>query len=430
MLTVLGIRDRIRPVFLDRERSNRFLFEQEGLCIDVPSGLDRCCATFESVFPAERAAVKEYFLRIDRVMRATPSFDLRKLGISPEPIEEDHVTLQQVLDGLTRDRTLQAALSLYCLCYGSRPDEVSFANHARVSGGFYDMIARIEGGGDAFVEAFRDAFTRLPVEVRCRESIVECLDIRDGVVGRFRLAGGAEVTAEECIFTLHPREVLKVLPREQFSRAFWERVEAFESSNGFFCVYGSVAGRTPGPEFEPSILSTLPHADINRLLDPGYDGPQMLAIFQSREQVGDRSFHMLNAMEPSFFRQVAPWQDSGSGRRPAEYREYKERHAAAICERIGRVLPEVRDSFTMHESASMLTFRDYCSSPDGCAYGIRQKVGQFNLFGKLPLRNLYAAGQSAVLPGILGAMLSSFIVARSILDKTAYSEFIRRRLCP
>jgi phytoene dehydrogenase-like protein len=83
----------------------------------------------------------------------------------------------------------------------------------------------------------------------------------------------------------------------------------------------------------------------------------------------------------------------------------------------------------MYDSSSMLTFRDYLNSPDGSAYGIRQKVGQFNLFGRLPLRNLYAAGQSAVLPGILGAMLSSFVVARAIIDKETYNDFVNRRLC-
>ena len=83
----------------------------------------------------------------------------------------------------------------------------------------------------------------------------------------------------------------------------------------------------------------------------------------------------------------------------------------------------------MYDAASMLTFRDYLFTPDGSAYGIRQKVGQFNLFGKLPLHNLYAAGQSAVLPGILGAMLSSFVVARAIIDKNIYNDFLNKRLC-
>jgi phytoene dehydrogenase-like protein len=429
MLTVLGIRDSIHPIFLDKERSNQFLFEKEGLSISIPAGLESCCARFESYFPAERAAVKRYFQMVDRVIQATPSFNLRKISLSPDKLEEDYITLQQVLDSLTKDPTLQAALSVYCMCYGTRPNEVSFANHARVSVGFYDTIARVEDGGDAFIRAFRSAFEKVPIDVRCKASIQECLDIQDSFVGRFLLSSGEEVAADECIFTIHPLEVLKILPRRYFSKAFWDRVESFESSNGFFSVFGAVEGKRPGPDFEPSILSILPHTDINLLLDPEYDGPQALAIFQSRECVNDKSVHVLNAFEPSFYQHVAPWRNSKLGERPLGYQAYKQQHASDICGRIRRVLPEYKDSFRMYDAASMLTFRDYLFSPDGCAYGIRQKVGQFNLFGKLPLRNLYAAGQSAVLPGILGAMLSSFIVARSILDKNAYNNFVEKRLC-
>ncbi|MFW6414714.1 MAG: hypothetical protein ACOCZ2_00225, partial [Thermodesulfobacteriota bacterium] len=64
------------------------------------------------------------------------------------------------------------------------------------------------------------------------------------------------------------------------------------------------------------------------------------------------------------------------------------------------------------------------------AYGIRQKVGQFNLFGRLPLKNLYAAGQCALLPGIVGAMMSAFMICRLIVGKDNYADFIRRRLNP
>ncbi|MEK7308396.1 MAG: hypothetical protein AAB089_04930, partial [Nitrospirota bacterium] len=59
----------------------------------------------------------------------------------------------------------------------------------------------------------------------------------------------------------------------------------------------------------------------------------------------------------------------------------------------------------------------------------KQKINQYNLLGKLPLRNLYAAGQSSVLPGIIGAMMSSFIVGRTILEKEKYNEFLNQNLC-
>lgn len=429
MLTVLGIRDSIRPIFLDKENSNQFLFEEEGRMLSVPAGREQCCARFESYFPAERAAVKRYFQMVDRVIEATPSFDLRKISISPDPLDEDHVTLQHVLDSLTQDKTLQAALSVYCMCYGTRPNEVSFANHARVSVGFYDAIARVEEGGDAFIRAFRSAFKQHSIEVRCNTTIKECLDIRDRKVGRLLLSSGEEVTADECIFTIHPHEILKILPRQHFSKAFWDRVESFGSSNGFFSVFGAIDGVELPTDVGPSLMSVVPRADINLLMDPEYVGPQALAIFQSQELVRDKAVRVLTAFEPSYFQQVASWKDSRVGCRPAAYSAYKELHASSICDRIRQVLPEYKDSFKLYDAASMLTFRDYLSTPDGSAYGIRQKVGQFNLFGKLPLRNFYAAGQSAVLPGILGAMLSSFVVARSILDQHQYNTYVSKRLC-
>ena len=81
------------------------------------------------------------------------------------------------------------------------------------------------------------------------------------------------------------------------------------------------------------------------------------------------------------------------------------------------------------DSASMLTFRDYLHSYDGTAYGVKQKIGQYNLFGKLPYHNIYVAGQSAFLPGLLGAMMSAFIVARWNLGKEVYEQFIDARSC-
>ena len=92
------------------------------------------------------------------------------------------------------------------------------------------------------------------------------------------------------------------------------------------------------------------------------------------------------------------------------------------------VLRAVLNDVSCLESASMLTFRDYLNSPYGAAYGIKQKVGQINLAGRLPLVNLYAAGQSALLPGILGAMASAFSVSRSVVGREKFDKFIRSRL--
>ena len=80
------------------------------------------------------------------------------------------------------------------------------------------------------------------------------------------------------------------------------------------------------------------------------------------------------------------------------------------------------------DAGSMLTYKDYLCSPDGSAYGVKQKLGQFNLIGKLPLHNLFAAGQSALLPGVIGAMMSSLIVGRAILGTEHFGKLLDESL--
>jgi hypothetical protein len=222
------------------------------------------------------------------------------------------------------------------------------------------------------------------------------------------------------------------LPRNLLTKAFVDRVGDFEPSVGIFSVYGVVEADgslvETADDFGPSILSLFPTPDINRLMDPGHEGDQALVIMRNLEKVGREVYPVLNACEVSFVEHMEAWKDSKLGNRPPGYLEYKEQRVARIRDRILSVYPEYRHSYKVVDAASPLTLRDYLNSPDGSAYGVKQKIRQFNLFGKLPLRNTYAAGQSSLLPGLVGAMMSSFIVGRSIIGKDDYSSFLRQRL--
>ena len=89
------------------------------------------------------------------MIAATPTIDPSGFDEFPPPVEEDRITLQAALDETISDCTLQTILGGLCMCYGTRPDEVSFANHCRVSFGLQESLARVEDGGDAFVDEAR-----------------------------------------------------------------------------------------------------------------------------------------------------------------------------------------------------------------------------------------------------------------------------------
>lgn len=427
MLDVLGLRDSITPVFLSRDRSNAFLFEDSGRMFYFPCGLDNIARTFDKYFPSERGGTRRYFDKVKAVCERTVSMDIENILLTGDVLEEDFVSLQDVLDDLFENAHLKALLGAFCMCYGTPPCEVSFANHSRMCLALYESVARVAGGGEAMIEAFLGKLSALGVDVLCGREIAECADIRGDRAHRFVLADGEEIAFDTCVFTIHPKCVLDILPRQMMSPAFQSRVADFQPSAGFFSVFGVLAEHEGNEGLEDGIVSLFPSPDVNALLSPDSGGDSALVLIHSVEQVDGAGVRTVSAFEPSFPDEVEPWQDSRFGRRPPAYARYKVAKAARIRERMGAVLPGGAAQFTLLDSASVLTFRDYLNTPDGSAYGIKQKMGQFNLFGKLPVRNMYAAGQSSVLPGVVGAMMSAFFVARAVMGKDQFGQLVAGR---
>jgi len=114
MLHVLGFRDRIKPIFLSGSGSSLYIFEQDGITYDMPSGMENFKGALHKYFPDESAAINEYFSRIKKVYQSTVTLELRKVTLSSNPIEEDFISLEQVLDSLTTNRNLKG---LVCILF-------------------------------------------------------------------------------------------------------------------------------------------------------------------------------------------------------------------------------------------------------------------------------------------------------------------------
>ncbi len=168
MLSLLGVREQIRPIYFPRDACHRMVFPALGLSYVVPCGMDIMHEQLKRDFPLHRDGIDRYYKRFQAVIDATPTLMASGFDEFPAPIEEDRITLQAVFDEWVPDRLLQTILGGLCLCYGTRPDEVSFATHCRVCFGLQESLARVEDGGDAFVDALVDALKNDSVEVRTR----------------------------------------------------------------------------------------------------------------------------------------------------------------------------------------------------------------------------------------------------------------------
>jgi all-trans-retinol 13,14-reductase len=428
MLSLLGVRDQIRPIFFPRDASHHMIFPTLNASYVVPSGIEAVREKLKKDFPKERDGIDRYYERFRTVVDATPSLNLTGFDEFPKPITEDIVTLKAVMDECVSDPMLQTILGGLCMCYGTRPNEVSFTNHCRVSYGLQESLARVEDGGDAFVDALVAVLQQDNVDIRTRTSIAQCTDVVDRKIQRFVLTDGSEVAAKSCIFTIHPQSILATLPKENLSRGFQNRVTDFEPSDAFFTVYGAIDRPTDGGAM--TLVSILPDTDLDDMLtchtpEP-VDGPMM--VLRSREKGSDGPVHTVTALEVAFIETTKQWAGTKLKRRPPEYYQYKDRRGESMVRRMHEHIPECREMRVI-DTASSLTYRDYLHNPHGSAYGIRQKIGQFNVVGRLPLHNIYAAGQSALLPGVIGAMMSALFVCRNLLGREVFGEYLSSKPC-
>lgn len=428
MLRALGLDERVRMLSLDPVRGQLICVESTGRTFELPIGLERLLPHLIACFPHEQEGLRSFFGQMDSVCARTRMMDLRRMGAGTPGLAEDFVSLRDILQQQVADPELRALLSIFCMCHGAGPAEVSFANHSRVSIPLYDSVARVQGGGRALLEAFRGALVQQSVQVRCGQTIARFGPVQNRCCQELTLSSGETVGFSNLIFTIHPAAVLDALPAESVRPAFRDRVAAFTPSIGFFAVFARLT-RAPGdPDWCRSILSILPDSDVDRLMAPDWEGDGAMLVMGGDPSARRADGEALHILETTPVKQVAAWAGSQRGRRPADYEEYKKRRCERLLQRLDRWHPGVAQRVEVLATASALTHREYLHSPDGSAYGIRQKVGQFNVIGHLPVRNFLAAGQSAILPGVLGTMMTSFVICRALVGVDQFDAWLQQRL--
>ena len=429
MLEMLGIADDIKTLKLKQQ----IYFSNSGKCIELPPGLDALEEYLCKTYPEQKSGIEAYFRCERKVYEQTPLFHLDSelaLYDGLPDLDEDYITLDAFLDQHNIHGELRGILCAVCSCHGTPPGEISFANHARIHYGLSHDPLRIERGGEAVVEAFLRRAEELGITL-LKNSTVKSWSEADarGNIHSAEMSDGSVITFENLIFTQHPKEILQMLPPDRCKESFVRRVHDLEDTCGFFTWYGVLDEDVEG--FEEVLCSCLSSPDLNEILSPENLSEHTAGFVCSFEEKSDGSrCRCVTAFQNVFPEETAQFADSCVGKRPDGYKLYKEQRAQEIQKLLFRIFPHFQGKIKEINTASMLTFRDYLYS-SGSAYGVKQKLGQENIFGRLPVRNFYTSSQSSILPGAVGSMLTALILFRILAGEEKYRMVlgkIKRRL--
>ena len=430
MFHFLGMKEYLQEITVDKKI---YLAENDRM-FHLPHGHENILKYYASQFPGTEKKLKSFFDLEKKIYQNTPLFSIDKstvdplLGFSFHP--EDSIVLTDYLKQQNFPPELELLLFSFAICCcGTPAEEISLSSFCRISYGLHDRLVRFDGGGDAVISLFRQKAQQAGVEIFPHTHIAECVksQAEKGKCYEIITNTGLKINFENCIFTTHPRDVLNTISSLLKTVEFQERVEKFEESCGFFTLWAKV---TPDSEnctshkYDASLISFLSKTKLATLMSPREPDNTATGIMTVREHTNlGEECETLTIFENTFPKEVQNWADTYIGSRGKSYDEYKTKRTQELLSKCYKVRPELKGRVEILSTASQLSYRDYLS-PYGSAYGIRQKVGQFNIFGRLPIRNFYAAGQNALLPGAFGAMQSSFILWRKIIGEKLYSELI------
>lgn len=179
LLDGLGISDKLTFVELDPEAFDRYIFGDYEFT--VCKGKERFKEKLLKAFPEEKRGISKFLEVLDKIAQAVeastsmsggPFGMLKFLLKNPVMLKYSRVPYQKLLDEVTSDKRLQAALSGYCGLCGVPPQRASIIMTMEVLIDFLTGAYYPRGGSNAFRNAFIDALRNQGVKMKNKARVV------------------------------------------------------------------------------------------------------------------------------------------------------------------------------------------------------------------------------------------------------------------
>jgi all-trans-retinol 13,14-reductase len=130
------------------------------------------------------------------------------------------------------------------------------------------------------------------------------------------------------------------------------------------------------------------------------------------------------------WRDVEQWDGTKVMRRGDDYEEFKRRKAQQCIEFVGKYIQGLEEHVEKVYTSTPLSYKDYTSTHEGSAYGIKKDFSKLMftmLTPRTPLPNLLLTGQNLNLHGVLGVSMTSFFTCAEILGMDKIKDLLKLR---
>jgi all-trans-retinol 13,14-reductase len=405
LLTYLNVLEEDMFVPLNPEGFDTFYFPE--FQVEMPKGYPQAVERLTQVFPQESRAIQSYFSAIQAAVRFFPTYEFDDAFNEVPAKQIFETTLAEVVQGLTANRQLQSLLFAYCTLHGVQAHEVAFGFHALVVDSLIRSPYGFKGGGDVLATRFQSELEKYGGQILLKKKVQQ-LVVKDRHIREVICSDGTSYSAEWIVSAIHPKSTFALFDDQALMPvAFKQRLEALSESVGLL----GVSALTEEPLDPLRNYYFFDSSDPKELLRTTGNVELPSAVFLSSA----RRYALEGRPLPINIHAAAPvqwfsdWRDTQYGRRPAEYKKFKEQLAENVFSSIERYRPGFRSRIKNFAVSTPLSNLHFNGSPDGSAYGLYhsvQNTGPRAIGPRTRALNLLLTGQNNLFPGLLGAAIS------------------------
>ena len=367
----------------------------------LPSGVQAVTDAAERQFPGTGHGMNAFLRRAEAELSSSPYLN-PTVRDAPGGALQDGATLNERLDAAAFPPHLRAMLGSRCLLYGVFPSEASWRDFSLVAGPYFQSCGTWRGGGAALAEALLRALREARVAVRLGRAVTGIeADTATGVRGVL-LGDGTRIACERCFFTGHPAQLARLTPPGLLRPAYLHRIDDMPETSPALLLFAETRDALrddeslyllPSPQAASSDAELFPSLEAE---DPG------IYVFCDRPAAdGRRAVMVVSLLHGAGLAEGDPQP------RPRAYLDWKRRAAEQARRAVERRVPRLRGAWRILDAATPLTLRRWVYGGTGSLYGVRHHRAVMPLLPVTRVPGLFLAGQNALLPGVLGGIVSA-----------------------
>ena len=340
------------------------------------------------------------------------------------PREAENITAKALIERHISDQHLRSRLSYVSHLYDGTDDSPALL-HALTSVLHIDGIYTLTPSAHTMAEALADIITAGggAIHTSCEVTAIEA----EGKKATAVMCGSEQYQADLYVSDIAIDALMRIAPQQAFSTAFHHRSAEFHQCCSAFCVYGILKPHTIAFEEKGYHVLSRGASPWNMSDTTQEQWPNNLFLLTYPDS-GDPCYaSTFTLVAPMDYRFVRQWEDSTLGRRPDEYRQWKQQMTAQAL----RLAEEAIGPFETEyiEAASPLTIRDYNGTTEGSCYGLHSSTlnpALTTLSTRTRLENLYLTGQDVNFHGMVGTSLTAVLTAETIVGRNVIVNQINR----